>query len=121
MGDALCSAAGLVPHQKPMRLVDAVLWAERDRGQVEARVKADNPLLGLQALLSASYMELMAQAEAALQGWRHKQEGLPMRMGYLVGVRSMEVFHSARLGDELAITGAEHGQLGQLPGDRSPG
>jgi predicted hotdog family 3-hydroxylacyl-ACP dehydratase len=104
MSDCTFSIEELVPHAKPMLMVDRIVVAAEDYGQVASRIVESSPLFGPEGLMAAAYMELIAQAEAALQGWRQLQTGLPIKAGYLVGVRNLEVVRQAQEGDELLIS-----------------
>ena len=85
------SAADLMPHQRPMRLIDTVLSVEPDgSGTAETIIRADNIFLDRDnALLPEAMVELMAQAFAAVSGYSDLQAGRPGRTGYLVGVKKV--------------------------------
>ncbi len=85
------SAADLMPHQRPMRLIDTVLSVEPDgSGMAEAGIRADNIFLDQDgALLPEALVELMAQAFAAVSGSSDLQAGRPGWTGYLVGVKKV--------------------------------
>jgi predicted hotdog family 3-hydroxylacyl-ACP dehydratase len=85
------SAADLLPHQPPMRLIDTVLSVEPDgAGTAEAVIRADNIFLDRDgALLPEALAELMAQAFAAISGYNDLQAGHPGRTGYLVGMKKV--------------------------------
>ena len=85
------SAADLMPHQRPMRLIDTVLSVEPDgSGTAETIIRADNIFLDRDnALLPEAMVELMAQAFAAVNGYSDLQAGRPGRTGYLVGLKKV--------------------------------
>lgn len=97
-------AEELIPHRLPMRLVDTLLAAQDDAGIVTALVAADGPLTGQDGRLEGvGLVEMLAQAYAALQGYQDRQRGVPIRRGFLVGVRGMRLQGEALAGDRLEI------------------
>lgn len=105
MSEKPLSAAGLMPHQPPMRLIDAVLSIEADgSGICEARVHEHTVFLGEDGTLAPEALaELMAQAFAAINGGRNRQSGRPPQTGYLVGIRHARFFAQPRSGDCLQV------------------
>ncbi|PTN38113.1 3-hydroxyacyl-ACP dehydratase [Desulfonatronum sp. SC1] len=105
------SAADLMPHKPPMRLIDTVLSVEPDgSGTAETVVRTDNIFLDRDgALLPEAVVELMAQAFAAVSGSIDLQAGRPGRTGYLVGVKKVSFptpeanQPSVSVGDRLTV------------------
>jgi predicted hotdog family 3-hydroxylacyl-ACP dehydratase len=94
----------LVPHRLPMRLVERLLEIDGQNGIVEALVRADCPLVDENGQLEdVALIELIAQSFAALRGYVDRREGLPVRQGFLVGIKKLVCLHSARVGDCLQI------------------
>lgn len=106
------SAADLMPHQPPMRLIDSVLSVEPEgSGMAEAVIRADNIFLDRDdALPLEALVELMAQAFAAVSGYNDLQAGRPGRTGYLVGVKKVTfpipetTQPGVSVGDRLTVT-----------------
>ena len=105
------TAADLMPHQPPMRLIDAVLSVEPDgSGTAEAVILAHNIFLDRDgALLPEALVELMAQAFAAVSGYIDLLAGRSGRTGYLAGVKKV-MFPSPKasqptvsVGDRLTV------------------
>jgi predicted hotdog family 3-hydroxylacyl-ACP dehydratase len=98
-------AAGLTLHRPPLLLVDRLVEFGEDAGLVETTIRQDNILLnGKGRLEDAAAVELIAQAYAVVKGYHNLIEGRPQRMGYLVGVRSAEIFDRPAVGDCLRIS-----------------
>jgi predicted hotdog family 3-hydroxylacyl-ACP dehydratase len=78
----------LIAHQPPMRLLDRVLSVDADEAVAELTVRRDNPLFvpgrGLPAYTG---LELMAQTIALIDGWRCQHDGVPPKIGFLLGCR----------------------------------
>ncbi len=96
------AAETVIPHRKPMRLVDRILEIGDRYSWVEAAVTADWPFLQAPGKVEdAAYLELMAQATAADDGFRNRcrKQGL----GFLIGAKKLEVLGQASVGDVLTI------------------
>jgi len=93
-----------MPHRPPMRLVDRLVEYVDKTGVVEAEVAADGLLVGGEGRLDEiALAELMAQAYAVIKGYAARLDGLPVRKGFLVGIRKMQFERPVRAGDRLRI------------------
>jgi len=98
------AAETLVPHRLPMRLVDQLIAIEGKNGTVQAQVRADCPLVDVNGQLEdVALIELIAQGYAALKGYVDRRDNKPVRQGFLVGIKKLEWFAAARVGDDLQI------------------
>jgi predicted hotdog family 3-hydroxylacyl-ACP dehydratase len=98
------AAVELVPHRKPMLLIERLLEVAGKSGLVEAQIGPDFLFLdGNNQVEAVAYVELIAQGYAALKGYIDRQQGLKVRQGFLVGVKTCVVHRPAHLGDRLAI------------------
>lgn len=107
------TAERLVPHQPPARMVDALTAVAERSATVSATITATNPHCRDGRLTEAAHLELMAQAAAALHGYRCqvRSEGAAPR-GMLVGARDFQVFQPVRVGDALTISLHKEARLG---------
>lgn len=97
-------AEELIPHRLPLRLVERLLSINGKDGVVEAQVRADCPLVSASGELEdVALIELMAQGYATLKGYLDQLEQLPVRQGFLVGIKKMVRYQSAMVGDLLHI------------------
>lgn len=87
MTDALPPIRELVPHAGAMCLLDRVLSAEGERLSAEVVVPADSLFSQDDGVGAWVGIEYMAQAVAAWAGWQARQQGLPPRIGLLLGTR----------------------------------
>jgi predicted hotdog family 3-hydroxylacyl-ACP dehydratase len=95
----------LVPHRRPMLLLDSVTaWADRTI-TCTASVGPDHPFLEDGEVDIMICVELVAQAVAAYVGYLDYQKGQPAKVGFLISCREA-VFDAPALhvGDELEIT-----------------
>ena len=82
----------LIPHRRPMRLIDEILEIGADQASTAATVADDWPLIENGAASPIVLIELAAQTAGICIGKREKQsaDGNPEGMGWLVGVKSAE-------------------------------
>lgn len=98
------AAEELVPHRLPLRLVDQLIAVEGKNGSVVARVREECPLVDTSGQFEAiALVELIAQSYAAIKGYLDRSAGSPVRQGFLVGIKKLEWFAAAKVGDELQI------------------
>ncbi len=88
--------AELVPHESPMRWLDEVLDAGETHIVCGYTPLADSPLVDGAGLEAVVALEYMAQAIAAFAGLEGRAQGLPPKIGYLLGCRQLTL-HRARL------------------------
>jgi len=104
LGALPIAAERLVPHEPPARMVEALTEVGERTATVTALIRPDNPHCREGRLNEAAHLELMAQAAAALHGYRHqvRHDGVAQR-GMLVGARDLAVREPVRVGDALTI------------------
>lgn len=94
----------MIPQESPMRLVDRLLSVGERVAVVEATVRSDNPFVDDDGGLDpAAYLEMIAQAAAAMNGFRTAVRDKNGPEGYLLGARDIESPGGARVGDTLSI------------------
>jgi predicted hotdog family 3-hydroxylacyl-ACP dehydratase len=97
-------AEQLVPHRRPVCMIDRLVEYRDESGVVEALIRSGNILVGEDGVLDCiAYMELIAQAYAAFKGYRDMLHEEPVKKGFLVVVKHMECKREAFLGDILRI------------------
>jgi predicted hotdog family 3-hydroxylacyl-ACP dehydratase len=98
------AAEELVPHRLPMRLVDQLIEIEGKNGAVLTHIRAECPLVDDSGQLEEiALVELIAQSYAALKGYLDRRDNKPVRQGFLVGIKKLEWFAVANVGDELQV------------------
>ena len=99
-----CPVDTLVPHRPPMLIVRRLLEREGDRAVVEAVVPADGIWVGPdRGVLPEFYVEVIAQAMAAVNGYDALLEGHPPGDGFLVGVDAFTWHRTVAPGERLWI------------------
>ncbi len=115
----------MIPQQAPMRVVDRLMSVGERVAVAETTVLPDNPFVGEDGILdSAAHLELIAQAAAAMNGFRTTVRDGQDQEGYLLGARQMEVFAPARVGDTLEIRvfkATRYGDFGVIEGQVTRG
>jgi predicted hotdog family 3-hydroxylacyl-ACP dehydratase len=95
----------LVPHRKPMRIIDRLNESDGKTGITEACFDMDSPFVidsggKVERLI---LIELVAQSYAAAKGYEDMSCGKKFSQGYLVGI-SKAVFHAdAYAGQNLLV------------------
>ncbi len=95
----------LLPHRKPMLLLDRVDSWDETALCASASIDTSGGFLDADGVPAFVALEYMAQACGAWAGCQAHDQGLPPKIGYLLGTRD---FSSSRRhlkpGEELAIT-----------------
>jgi radical SAM protein with 4Fe4S-binding SPASM domain len=97
-------AGRVVPHGKPMLVIDTLLSVVERRAVAAVTVPAKGPFVSEEGALERhAYPELVAQAIAAMNGFRQlgsKEE----HKGVLLGIKSFRIFGTAARGDTLTVS-----------------
>ncbi len=100
----ITQVAPLLPHSGHMVLLDRITAFGEDYLYAEARVGEKHLLLHNGVLPVLAGMEIMAQGIAALAGCHARQAGEPVRLGFLLGTRNLNLFaDSVPTGTLLAV------------------
>lgn len=82
----------LVAHRAPMRFIHRAISINDGEAVVETIVGPDNPLfIPGRGLPAYAGLEMMAQTIAVIDGMKQKLEGLPPKIGFLLGCRRYSV------------------------------
>jgi len=90
MNSELQPIENYVPHRAPMLLLERLLAADDDSALAEVIVQQDGLFLQDAGMPSWVGMEYMAQTVAAWAGWRARQKGQAVKIGFLLGSRRYE-------------------------------
>ena len=108
-------AAPLVPHDKPMLLIETLLSLGEKTSVSRMVIREDNIFLGNDGILAGSaYVELIAQAMAAQHGFETLGRPVRVKGGFLVGVKNLEVKGFAVKGDVLDVHIEKTGKYGNV-------
>ena len=105
----------IIPQQPPMRVIDRLEKVTERGGEVSVMI-SNNMLFVCEdgTLDEAAYLELIAQAGAALTGF--KELGMSNRVadGLLLGANKLEIFGKAEIGDALTISVFKYARYGNF-------
>ncbi len=94
----------ILPHRPPMILLDRVEEAGENHLVCSVTLRHDSPFVEGGAASPVVATEYMAQCVAAHSGLKAKRRGDPVRIGYLLGARSMELAaDSFEVGETLRV------------------
>lgn len=97
-------AAAYVPHRPPVLMVDTLVSVGERCAELRAQVSAGNLFLDERGVLNEeAYIEIMAQAVAALHGFGQTAQQRANQRGMLAGARNFVMSGEARAGDTLDI------------------
>jgi radical SAM protein with 4Fe4S-binding SPASM domain len=114
-------AARVVPHKPPMLLIDRLLEIKERVSVSEMMVRDDMIFVDNRGVLaSVAYPEIISQALAAMEGFRKIGCHDAQAEGFLLGIKKLGIFGSARVGDTLRITvhkAVKYGDFGIVRGE----
>lgn len=97
-------AVNFLPHRPPMCLLDTLLVCDDSGCRTEVLVTEQGLLVDAGGKLEpVALVEMIAQSFAAMRGYDDQRSGRPVREGFLVGVRRMELLTAVSVGDRLEI------------------
>lgn len=101
----ITDTASLLPHSGRMVLIDRITRYGDDFVEAGAQIKPDHILLASGILPYTAFIELMAQAVGAYAGIQARKNARPVRLGFLLGTRKLEIFaQSVPVGTHLLAT-----------------
>lgn len=101
----ITDTASLLPHSGRMVLIDRITRYGDDFVEAGAQIKPDHILLVGGILPYTAFIELMAQAVGAYAGLQARKNAQPVRLGFLLGTRKLEIFaQSVPVGTHLLAT-----------------
>ncbi|WP_455382160.1 hypothetical protein, partial [Salinispira pacifica] len=105
----------IIPQKSPMRVVDAVVEQGERSSEISATVSKKMPFVGEDgAMDGVAYFEMMAQATAAMDGFKRLGTAASSIARYLVGAQRVEILEEARVGDRLRILVHKTGRFGNF-------
>jgi 3-hydroxymyristoyl/3-hydroxydecanoyl-(acyl carrier protein) dehydratase len=112
-----CAAEGLVPQRPPMLLVARLVVRDRpgNFSVVEAVVPPAGIFVGADGdVLPEYFVELVAQAMAAVNGYDCLLDGEPAGRGFLVGIEDFRWHGSVAPGERLRVEMVKNFQFGPV-------
>lgn len=101
----ITDTASLLPHSGRMVLIDRINRYGDDFVEAVTQIRSDHILLVDGMLPYTAFIELMAQAVGAYAGIQARKNAQPVRLGFLLGTRKLEIFtQSVPVGTHLLAT-----------------
>ena len=91
----------LIPQQPPFVMVDKLLYSDDNIHKTSFLVQANNVLVIDRKFTAAGLMENMEQTAAAGEGNLARIEDRPIDIGFIAGVKDLEIFELPKVGEEL--------------------
>jgi radical SAM protein with 4Fe4S-binding SPASM domain len=111
----------LVPHKPPMLMIERLIEVKERFSVSEAEISSDTVFLGKDGELDeAAYPEIISQAIAAQNGFKHLGNQKSKSEGFLLGIKNLEILGTARIGDKLCVSVykvAKYGDFGIVKGE----
>lgn len=101
----ITDTASLLPHSGRMVLIDRINRYGDYFVEAGTQIRSDHILLVDGMLPCTAFIELMAQAVGAYAGIQARKNAQPVRLGFLLGTRKLEIFtQSVPVGTHLLAT-----------------
>jgi len=105
----------IIPQRFPMRVVDKLIRIAERKADVTVTVTKESIFVRQDGTLDeAVYLELIAQAIAALSGFSHMGASDVEMKGFLLGAKNIKILNQARVGDNLKISVFEYANYGDF-------
>ena len=96
----------LLPHDRPMILIDRVINFREDYIHASVRIHENSPFLEQGEVPSYVSLEYMAQTVGAWNGLLARQNNTAPKIGFLLGTRQLTLdIPSFKVGDDLEVYG----------------
>ena len=95
-------AIDLIPHRNRMLLIDSLDEFGKDTGRAHLKISNKNLFIKNNGILdSIVYIELLAQLIAAHSGYESKLDNAAPKVGFLVGLKDLNIHQSVSAGDMI--------------------
>ena len=102
----------LIPQQSPMRVIDTLDSMGERTANAAVKVSADMPFVGEGGTVDeVIYIEFIAQATAALNGFMQLGISGKKTEGFLLGAKNFDILGKAKVGDTLNVSVYKYGQF----------
>ncbi len=104
---------GIIPQMPPMKLIDTIeILGERSAG-CSVLIREGVPFAEKDGSIdNVAYLEMMAQAIAALNGFRNMETSDTAPEGYLLGAKKLIIKSKARIGEKLSVFVFKYAKFG---------
>ncbi|OQX00140.1 MAG: hypothetical protein BWK74_00465 [Desulfobacteraceae bacterium A6] len=104
---------GIIPQKPPMRIIDTLDTLAERSASCSVLIKKDMPFIEDDGSVdNVAYLEMIAQAIAALNGFRNINESGSSPEGYLLGAKNLAILGRATAGDRLSVMVFKYARYG---------
>jgi len=93
-----------IPQRPPFVMIDKLVGCDDTCSSTTLQVRAENVLVYNGELSEAGLMENIAQTAAAGAGYVALKNNEPVLVGYIAGVKNLEIFALPKVGDIIETT-----------------
>ena len=91
----------LIPQRPPFVMVDKLVYCDENSAKTSFTIAADNIFVEEGLFREAGLAENIAQTAAARSGFEAGKENKPAPVGYIGGIKNLEILELPAAGDEL--------------------
>jgi len=102
-----------IPQQQPMVMIGKLLSVDENKTVTSFVIKKDNIFVMNDLFREAGMIENMAQTAAAAAGFAARQSGLPPRVGFIGGIKNLEISILPEAGKEIVTEVVVEEDLGE--------
>jgi radical SAM protein with 4Fe4S-binding SPASM domain len=104
---------GIIPQKPPMRIIDTLDRLAERSASCSALIKKEMPFINDDLSVdNVAYLEMIAQAIAALNGFRNINASGRSPEGYLLGAKDLEILGRAEAGESLSVMVFKYARYG---------
>lgn len=91
----------MIPQRPPFVMVDQLLYCDETTARTSLVIRADNIFVENGVFREPGLVENIAQTAAARSGFESARESKPTPVGYIGGIKNLQIFALPKTGDEL--------------------
>lgn len=101
----------LIPQRPPFVMVGRLLFADESTTRTTLRITAENLFVTGGFFREPGLLENMAQTAAAGAGRIARQDNKPVKTGYIISVKNLEIIDLPKTGDDIVTEVKTEGQV----------
>ena len=101
----------LIPQRPPFVMIGQLLFSDENITRTALRITEDNLFVTNGLFREPGLLENMAQTAAAGAGRIARQENKPVKTGYIVSVKNLQIIDLPKTGDEIVTEVKIEGQV----------
>ena len=106
--------ANYIPHRPPMVMIDELIEASESKAVSKFFISTENIFVADGKFQEPGLIENIAQTAAAQAGYIQKKNNLPVLIGYLASVKSLNLFFMPNVNSTLTTSVTVINQVGDI-------